>query len=269
MEKNLKIFGQPVRIDLSNDYYGEGFWEKINGNRWEPDTFDFVRLFCDKSTHFLDIGAANGAISVAAALNGASVTAYEPDPIIFSVLKRNIELNPSSRELVEIKHAGVSVDSGKLNFESSSDPQIFSDILFRSGLSQPCQVEVKSLSEELRKCNVSKKIVIKMDIEGAEFKILNDLETLKVLHEFNSLMLLAIHPGFNRTYRKSKVHRKISEKIWRRSNLRESMSTFSKIQKVANVYRTNLNPVKSKEGFSRLVDAGYHEFILDFGQSRF
>ena len=131
MEKSLKILGQSVQVELNNDYYGESFWEKVNRNTWEPDTFDFVRSFCDDSTHFLDIGAANGAISLAAALNGAKVTAYEPDPVIFSVLKQNIELNSKVGNLIELKHAGVSSESGILNFESLSDPEIFSDILFR------------------------------------------------------------------------------------------------------------------------------------------
>ncbi len=266
----MKIFGRSVRVDLDNDYYGESFWEKINGNTWEPDTFDFVRSFCDNSTHFLDIGAANGAISLAAAINGAKVTAYEPDPVIFSVLRRNIELNPNVGSLVEIKHAGISTDSGKLIFESLSDPEIFSDILFRNKLSQKCEVEIKSLSEEVGEYGKSKKkIVIKMDIEGAEFKILNHTETLNMLSKFNSLLLLAIHPGFNRTYQKSKIHKKISEKKWRHRNLHESMATFSELQKFANVYRTNLNPVNNKESFARLVDAGYHEFILDFGKIKF
>jgi FkbM family methyltransferase len=217
---------------LNNDYYGEGFWEKINEKIWEPDTFDFVRSFCDASTHFLDIGAANGAISLAAALSGASVTAYEPDPIIFSVLKRNIELNPNIQNLIKLNHAGVSSESGNLNFESLSDPEIFSNILFRNKLPQMCEVEIKSLHEELARYGISKKkIVIKMDIEGAEYKILNDIQSLQALSKFDSLLLLAIHPGFNRTYRKSKIHKKISEKIWRQKNLHESMTTFSELQK--------------------------------------
>jgi len=81
--KDLKILGEHVRVDISHDYYGEDFWTKINAKKWEPDTFDFIATHCDSSAHFLDIGAANGAMSLAAAINGATVTSYEPDPIIF------------------------------------------------------------------------------------------------------------------------------------------------------------------------------------------
>lgn len=269
MEKNLKILGQAVRIDLVNDYYGEGFWEKINGNRWEPDTFDFIRSFCDNSTHFFDIGAANGAMSLAAAIKGATVTSYEPDPIIFSVLRRNVELNENLSNRIELKNAGISSKSGKIDFDISSDPEIFSGILFRNSTFEKSKIEVFGLSEQVSEYgSLKEKVVIKMDIEGAEFKILNDLAVLKTLEKFDALLLLAIHPGFNRQYKKSKFNRKISEKMWRRSNIRESLEVFSAIEQFANVFRTNLNPVKSKESFACLVDAGYHEYVIDFSKSR-
>jgi hypothetical protein len=107
-----------------------------------------------------------------------------------------------------------------------------------------------------------------MDIEGAEFIILNDERTLSELSKHNSKLLLAIHPGFNRVYEKSRIHRKISEKRWRIKNINESRKLFRNISKYAKVSRTNLNPVHDEFIFSRLVDAGYHEFILDFDSSK-
>ena len=269
MIKDLKILGEDIRVDISDDYYGGDFWTKINNNKWEPDTFDFISTYCDSSTHFLDIGAANGAMSLAAAIKGATVTSYEPDPIIFSVLKRNVELNENLSKQIQLKNAGISSKFGKISFDSSSDPEIFSGILFRNRNFEKSEIEVFSLSEQISEYGLlSGKIVIKMDIEGAEFKILNDLTVLKTLEKFDVLLLLAIHPGFNRQYKKSKFNKKISEKMWRKSNIRESLELFSAIEQFANIFRTNLNPVKNKESFARLVDAGYHEFVIDFSKNR-
>ena len=269
MIKELKILSMDVRVDISDDYYGGDFWTKISNNRWEPDTFDFIATYCDSSTHFLDIGAANGAMSLAAAIKGATVTSYEPDPIIFSVLRRNVELNENLSNRIELKHAGISSKSEKIDFDISSDPEIFSGILFRNRAFEKSEIEVLGLSEQVSGYGLlKKKIIIKMDIEGAEFKILNNLEVLMALEKFDALLLLAIHPGFNRQYKKSKFNKKISEKMWRRSNIRESLEVFSAIEQFANIFRTNLNPVKNKESFARLVDAGYHEFIIDFSKNR-
>lgn len=269
MNKKLKILGEDVYVDLIGDYYGEEFWTKISHNKWEPDTFGFISSYCDSTVHFLDVGAANGAMSLAASIAGATVTAYEPDPIIFRVLKRNIELNQKLSSRIELKHVGISSESTKIDFDISSDPEILTGILFRNRVFEKSIIEVLSLSEEVSRVGLGdKKIVVKMDIEGAEFKILNNLEVLKALKKYEVLLLLAIHPGFNRQYKKSKFNKKISEKMWRRSNIQESLDMFFTIQKFANVFRTNLNPVKSKGNFASLVDAGYHEFILDFSQSR-
>ena len=269
MIKDLRILGKDIQVDINGDYYGEDFWTKISNNRWEPDTFNFISTYCDSSTHFLDIGAANGAMSLAAAIKGANVTSYEPDPIIFSVLKRNVELNENLSKLIQLKNGGISSKSGLIKFDISSDPEIFSGILFRNRTFEQSEIEVLGLSEQVSEYGLlSKKVIIKMDIEGAEFKILNNLTVLRTLEKFDVLMLLAIHPGFNRQYKKSKFNKKISEKMWRKSNIRESLEIFSVIQQFANIFRTNLNPVKSKENFASLVDAGYHEFIIDFSRSR-
>lgn len=269
MIKDLKIRGEHVRVDISDDYYGEDFWAKISVNKWEPDTFDFIATYCDSSAHFLDIGAANGAMSLAAAICGATVTSYEPDPVIFSVLQRNVEMNEKLNNRIELKHVGVSSESGVIDFDVSSDPEIFSGILFRNRTFEKSQIGVLGLAEEVSRYGLlKKKLVIKMDIEGAEFKILNNLKVLKALEKFDVLLLLAIHPGFNRQYKKSKFNRKISEKLWRKSNFRESLELFSAVQQFANIFRTNLNPVRNRESFARLVDSGYHEFVIDFSKNR-
>jgi len=76
---------------------------------------------------------------------------------------------------------GVSSIPGVIDFDVASDPEIFSGILFRNRTFEKSQIEILGLAEEVSRYGLSnKKLVIKMDIEGAEFKILNNLETLKL-----------------------------------------------------------------------------------------
>ena len=256
---------KPVKVELDNDYYGIAFWEKVNKSLWEPDTLSFIRDNCGDNTVFLDIGAANGAITLAAAICGAETHSFEPDPVIYGVLKRNIEINKEFSSLIHLNHSAISIQQDEIEFAMGSNPEILSDILFRHQDFKKTKTKVVSLSKELGKlAKIDSALIVKMDIEGAEFIILNDESTLIELSKYESKLLLAIHPGFNRVYEKSRIHKKISEKRWRIKNISESKKLFRNITKYATVYRTNLNPVNNDDVFSRLVDAGYHEFILDF-----
>lgn len=265
MRQKVKILDQIVNIELDGDYYGPTFWENVSSYKWEPDTFSFIRANCTPSTLFMDIGAANGAMTLAAAVMGSAVVAYEPDPIIYKVLEKNIEINPNYVDLIQIRNAAISTESGKIKFSSSSDPQILTEILFRNREFKDTTIESLSLVDEVAKLKLQeKKILMKMDIEGAEFKLLTNKDVVASLRDQNVLLLLAIHPGFNRHYSKSKLNKKISEKMWARDNYQESLKLYSILSDSASIFRTNFNEVRTKQAFAKLVQAGYHEFVIDF-----
>ena len=258
-----------MTVELDHDYYGIDFWKKVNSSLWEPDTLSFIRDNCDEKTVFLDIGAANGVITLAAAICGAETHSFEPDPQIFEVLKRNVEINVEYSKLIHLNLSAVSIQDTEIEFMMGSNPRILSDILFRHQDFQKSKTKVVSLDKELnRLAKVNSTLIVKMDIEGAEFIILNDESTLCELSKYDAKVLLAIHPGFDRRYKKSRFYKKISEKKWRIKNVNESKKLFRNISKYAKISRTNLNPVDNEHIFSRLVDAGYHEFILDFALSK-
>lgn len=176
-----------------------------------------------------------------------------------------MEINKEYSSLIHLHHSAISTQQGEIEFAIGSNPEILSDILFRHQDFKKTKTKVISLSKELGKlAKIDSALIVKMDIEGAEFIILNDETTLIELSKYDAKLLLAIHPGFNRVYEKSRIHKKISEKRWRLKNISESKKLFRNISKYATVKRTNLNLVTNGDIFSRLVDAGYHEFILDF-----
>ncbi len=257
-----------VKIDTNGDFYGEKFWINFAKKNYEPDTISFIERNCNNSTVFFDIGAANGAMTLTAAAYGAKVYAYEPNPFIFEVAKNNAALNTELSTKIDLLNAAISSESGKILYNPKSDSDILSSIVFMGdkNLSQ-IEIEVLSLVSELDRVheNLNRKLVIKMDIEGAEWKILKSESTLISLQKHKALMLLALHPGFHRPFKKRmRGLDKFIVSLWHFRNIRDSAKIFDLLSLYGDICRTNLNPISQKATFCGLTFFGYHEFVIDF-----
>jgi FkbM family methyltransferase len=271
MKRQVQIKSMKIEVELDGDYYGSEFWEKISARQYEPDTVGFIEDRCDSKTDFMDIGAANGSMTLIAASQGARVSSYEPDPKIHRVVSQNIFLSPSLAPLIYLQNKAISAEGGTIQFKENSNAGILSSIVFTghdnlAGI----DVEVLSLSAEIEAFHSDKarKLVIKMDIEGAEWLILKCKKTLEVLKKNNAMLLLAVHPGFYRPFvPRLRGIDKIRLTLWKIRNYRESLATFRLLTQYASIQRTNLNPIVNKHQFATLTVAGYHEFIIDFSAS--
>ena len=264
--QSVQISQHSMRVNLDGDYYGSQFWKNFEQSLYEPDTISFIENRVNGSTLFFDIGAANGAITLLAACKGARVISYDPNPVIYKVLKNNVELNGEFTTRVTTVNCGVSDKSLNLNFAQGVEPTIISDIVLsmnKVAISEP--IGILSLVSVLKEAHNSETVVIKMDIEGAEWRILHDIECLKSMKGVSATLLLAVHPGFYRPHKKFlKGLDRLSLEVFRIRNFIESVKIFTKIEKFASVKRTNLNPVTSRYDFALLITAGYHEFIFEF-----
>jgi FkbM family methyltransferase len=260
-----------VNVDLTSDYYGSEYWDKISNRTYEPDTVGFIEDRCDENTDFLDIGTANGAMSLLAAEQGARVFAYEPDPVIYKVAERNFSLNPDLLSSIIIQNIALSSESGSTDFGSSSDNTVLSSIVTTGGCAQEAEsIKIESLVSEIFKIHSdsNRKLVIKMDIEGAEWKILQNQKCLDALRAHKALLLLAVHPGFYRPFKQGFwLFNPIRYKFWQLRNYQESLNTYVMLSARATIKRTNLNPIQRAKVFAALILVGYHEFIVDFSAS--
>jgi FkbM family methyltransferase len=258
-----------LNIDLTGDHYGRDFWEKIRTRRYEPDTIGFIEDRVTSETTFMDIGAANGAMTLIAAQNGAIVFSYEPDPGMFRVLSKNVELNSSLNGRIILNPVALSSENGQISFAKGSDPRVLSDIVVGSHSlhAMSPNVSVKSIAEEISLIHnpLERQLIIKMDIEGAEWKILSDPSSLAVLQNHRAITLLAVHPGFYRPHKKifPGISR-LSLEIFRLRNFVEALTVFRELRKYSRIYRTNLNELSNPFLIALLIIAGYHEFILEF-----
>lgn len=253
------------KVDLGGDFYGDFYWDKIENGSYEPDTMNFLSYFVDKNTDFMDVGVANGAMSILSSLLGARVIGYEAMPGICNVAIQNIALN-KMQSTVTIKNKAISNHRGGMTLSQTSDPAILSSITFSGNENDGSNLEVVSLIDEVEEFHaLGRDLIIKIDIEGAEWKLLSDRNVLEILRAHKAVVLLAIHPGFHRPFRKwPPLVGFVSKYFWHFRNVAECYQLFKSIDLLAKILRTNLDSVRSPKRVVALMLGGCHEYILDF-----
>lgn len=134
---------------------------------------------------FVDAGANVGAYTILASKNcGAASYSYEPVPETFSFLKRNVITNEIN-EKVHLRQAGLSDLRGKLYFTSHLD-SMNHVATNQKDLHNTIEVPVLCLDEEL-----GEKIpqVIKIDVEGFEWKVLNGALRILSSHQLKAIII--------------------------------------------------------------------------------
>lgn len=263
--RNIKSSFGTFQIDLTNDFYGDTFWEKIENGSYEPDTLSFLKFFVNTKTDFIDLGVANGAMSIISGLLGARVLGYEAMPGIWRVANRNIELN-GMKDSVDIRNRAISNRGGVMLLDTESDPSVLSSIVFSGLEDHQTEIQLDSLASAIEDFhNHDRNLVIKIDIEGAEWEILRDSTTIQLLKKHGAVLLLAIHPGFHRPYRRLPLGLTVlSKNYWHLRNAIECYRVFRSLEANGTVRRTNFDSVRSPKRVVALMFGGCHEFIVDF-----
>lgn len=119
---------------------------------------------------FLDIGAHVGAYSIPVAKLGWKVIAVEPSPDTFRLLEHNRSLNHASDNMIPINTAVWDYD-GTAWFDLSASHSGMDSLLPINHIKR-VKVETKSLSTLLEELGKVK--IVKMDIEGAELRVLEE-----------------------------------------------------------------------------------------------
>jgi FkbM family methyltransferase len=253
-------------VELQGDYYGAEYWNLFTSREYEADLMNFLELYVNSKSDFLDIGAANGAMSLIAGKLGARVLSFEAAPHIFSIAKRNLQLNSELLNNVQVVNKAIGKDAGTLIFSSSSNPKILSSILFSSNVDSQIPIEVIPLDLAIKEFHKDdRNLVLKIDIEGAEWEVFKNLELLSALRSNRALVYLAIHPGFYRPLkRKSLWPKRIRKVIWQIRNGIDTYRLFNSLSSIAVIKKTNYEVIRNPKNCVMLMFGGYLEFILDF-----
>jgi len=199
------------------------FWRRVENNVWEPGTFKAFDHFLDQDSTYIDIGAWIGPTLFYAAQRSKASYAFEPDPIAFEELSRNLQSNDQAawRRRIQIFQQAVDYQAGTLRLGNpSGGGDSMTSVLF-SIESTSWEVEKISLTDFFTEHGLrSGKVFIKMDIEGGEYRL---LPHLRELFSHPDLVLhLSVHPWL--LAKNLRDHSRVQgdhplAKIWRRLSI--------------------------------------------------
>jgi FkbM family methyltransferase len=121
---------------------------------------------------FIDVGANVGHYSLlAAGICGCEVMAFEPIPLTFSKLNRNVKLNNLSNK-IKTYNIGIGDENSFLNFTTNRDVM---NSVAQEHDRDVIRVEVKKLDDILKD---KKPVFLKIDVEGFEYFVLKGAANL-------------------------------------------------------------------------------------------
>lgn len=184
------------------------FWESLERNAWEPETFAIFDKFIHSDTVFLDVGGWIGSTALYGAQLSKKTYVFEPDPIAFKELKRNLHLNSDAdwHSRVRLENAAISHENGELNLGAHGDGGDSMSSALLSDDEDSWRVKAVELLDYAKRENlIGEDVFCKIDIEGFEYDLAPSFAAF--VESFpKARVFLSLHPQFlireiNRTHK--------------------------------------------------------------------
>jgi FkbM family methyltransferase len=183
-ETYLKINKNKETYFIKNDTTDPNifFWKNIYSN-WENCRFEVFDKYLSHDKIFIDIGAWIGTTSMYGSRKSKHVYSIEADNKSFDDMNKNLKTNCANNYTL-INKAIFNIDNIKIKFGKNlflkdskindSNSQIYNDDLISDEFNLVETITIKNIIENYN-INPSEIALIKVDIEGGEENILNDL----------------------------------------------------------------------------------------------
>ena len=150
-----------------------------------------------KGKHVIDIGANVGDSAIYFALKGAKhVYSFEPYPYSYGIAIQNIKLNRLQNKIT-LLNEGCGGKKGKIKINAEYKNLVGADLKnFKKGTN----INITTLSEILKRFEITEKAVLKIDCEGCEYAVLLETQNSN-LRRFKQI-LIEYHYGYLNIKRK-------------------------------------------------------------------
>jgi FkbM family methyltransferase len=141
---------------------------------YDYNNMRFLRLILShRRGTFVDVGANIGVYTLLASeIQEVSVVSIEPHPITYEWLKQNVKLN--GRENVKCLNLAISDHDGEIRFMNGPEPSINRIITKNEEVASTLGVECRRMETICTDLQIMP-IVIKIDVEGHEYEVLEGL----------------------------------------------------------------------------------------------
>jgi FkbM family methyltransferase len=167
------------------------FWDRVEAGRWEPQTLAAIDRLVNADTTFLDLGAWVGPTALYAAGIAQRVIAIEADPAALDQLRRNLAANSDLAQRIEIVPRAVHAHEGHVTMGSRRKPGDSMSSLLLAGAERTWEAATITPAQVAGMIAADERLVVKIDIEGAEYDLLPALEPLL---ERARAVLISFHP---------------------------------------------------------------------------
>ena len=168
----------------------ESFWKRLNDEGWEIETLDFLDQHVSKDTFVFDIGAWIGPVTLYASSRAGHVFAVEPDPAAYAQLQTNVTANAKN---VTLYADAVGRDSGILTLYAKAELGDSETSALGVPTDQAITVTMITLKKLIEQAPFGAPVVIKMDVEGVEYQLVDEL--VDILVQRKCPLHLSVHPS--------------------------------------------------------------------------
>jgi FkbM family methyltransferase len=261
-----------------DDTFNPEYWRYFRSGKWEPDTFDIIDAFISSNNCVVDLGCWIGPLTLYVAGKGAYVHAVDPDPEAYQLLIKNLDLNPSFVERIKPHKVAISKKNGHAVLHAREHYGKSSSSLLLRTRDRISTIKSKTYSlKTFLEVNAIEKIdFLKIDIEGGEFEIVDQLLELKKKRKFKNLLLSLHYDHLNESIYQNKVRFKflsllmmkierITGKYLFKQEILRHLTNISKLgKKFKYVYNTKGDQLQSIENLPKyLLDHKIDLFLTD------
>jgi FkbM family methyltransferase len=190
--KYLLIYKNSELFLIENNFNNSNlsFWKDMYGE-WENDTFKVFDKYLSKDKVFIDIGGWIATTSMYGSRKSKHVYTIEADNLAFNDMATNLKANCENNYTL-INKAIYNIDNEKINFGKNFN---YATSRINDSMSQTCPkgvnsneyyvVETITLDTIIKNydIDVANISLIKVDIEGGEENILDELFDMRIKHE--------------------------------------------------------------------------------------
>lgn len=207
-----------------------GSWQHAVDGTWEPATVAAINALMSEGSIFIDVGAYVGVLSGLALIRGATVHAFEPDPVALDSLNVMAHENPELSRRLTVHPVALGTSNSRMSLSSDALGNSGSSLL-RKG-PQSVEVEVQDMRSLLDSAPFDKCNVIKIDVEGAEYGLLPHI--WDYLMRQRPALILSTHTYFVRE-RMVGLPRLIRGPLWRLRAIPSQLRLFPRLSRLGEV----------------------------------